>query len=85
MFEIGQKLDLINLYDQQIKESRQALNILLSAYRNSAKEFEEVLRMEQQLLKYQKMKATAISQLQIAFERLKYITAERTNLEDIQN
>src|SRR5690606_30838257 len=58
-FEIRQQQELLQLYDQQIQESEQALNLLFTAYGNSGKEFEEVLRMQQQLLKYEKMKASA--------------------------
>ncbi|MBT33956.1 MAG: transporter [Thalassobius sp.] len=75
-FEIQQQLELLSLYDQQIQESNQALNLLFTAYGNSGKEFEEVLRMQQQLLKYEKMKATAETQYQIALARLNYLTAK---------
>jgi outer membrane protein TolC len=50
-FEIQQQQELLTLYDQQIQESNQALNLLFNAYGNSGREFEEVLRMQQQLLK----------------------------------
>jgi hypothetical protein len=47
---------------------------LFSAYSNSGEQFEEVLRMQQQLLKYEKMKATAEVQCQVELARLKYLT-----------
>jgi outer membrane protein TolC len=75
-FEIQQQLQLLTLYDQQVQESNQALNLLFTAYGNSGKEFEEVLRMQQQLLKYEKMKATAEIQYQIALAKLNYLTAK---------
>ena len=75
-FEIRQQLELLTLYDKQIQESNQALNLLFTAYGNSGKEFEEVLRMQQQLLKYEKMKATAEVQFQIALAKLNYLTAK---------
>ncbi|WP_340152619.1 TolC family protein [uncultured Marivirga sp.] len=75
-FEIQQQQELIELYDQQIQESNQALNLLFTAYSNSGNEFEEVLRMQQQLLKYEKMKATAETQYQIALAKLNYLTAK---------
>lgn len=76
-FEIHRKQELISLYEQQIRESRQTLNLLFSAYGNSGKDFEEVLRMEQQLLQYKKMKATALSEYHVAVEKLNYLTAKR--------
>ena len=75
-FEIQQQQELLTLYDQQIQESNQALNLLFNAYGNSGREFEEVLRMQQQLLKYEKMKATAEIQYQIALAKLNYLTAK---------
>jgi hypothetical protein len=53
------------------------LNLLFTSYGNSGKEFEEVLRMQQQLLKYEKMKATAEVQYQTALAKLNYITAKK--------
>ena len=75
-FEIQQQRDLIILYEQQIEESNQALNLLFTAYGNSGNEFEEVLRMQQQLLKYEKMKATAEAQFHVAMAKLNYLTAK---------
>ncbi|MBR09424.1 MAG: transporter [Rickettsiales bacterium] len=76
-FELEQQRQLIGLYDQQIAESQQALNLLYTAYGNSGKDFEEVLRMQQQLLKYEKMKATAITKYHTALAKLDYITAKK--------
>jgi outer membrane protein TolC len=75
-FELQSQQQLIELYDRQIQVSEQALNLLFSAYSNSGKEFEEVLRMQQQLLKYDKMMATAEVQYNIAIAKLNYITAK---------
>ncbi|WP_321344574.1 TolC family protein [uncultured Draconibacterium sp.] len=75
-FQIQQQKDLIDLYDEQILESNQTLNLMFSAYGNSGKDFEEVLRMQQQLLKYEKMKAMAETQYQTALAKLNYITAK---------
>ncbi|MFV0593144.1 MAG: TolC family protein [Draconibacterium sp.] len=75
-FQIQQQKDLIDLYDEQILESNQTLNLLFSAYGNSGKDFEEVLRMQQQLLKYEKMKAMAETQYQTALAKINYITAK---------
>ncbi|MCG6188823.1 TolC family protein [Maribellus maritimus] len=75
-FQIQQQKELIELYDEQILETNQTLNLLFSAYGNSGKDFEEVLRMQQQLLKYEKMKAMAETQYQTALAKLNYITAK---------
>ena len=75
-FEIQKQLELVQLYEDQIQESEQSLSLLFSAYSNSGKDFEEVLRMQQQILKYQKMKATSMSEYHIAIAELDYITAK---------
>ncbi len=77
LFKLSQQRELIDLYDQQMSESEQSLNLLFKAYGNSGKDFEEVLRMQQQLLKYQKMKVAAITQYQIALSELDYLTAKQ--------
>ena len=77
LFDIRQQTDLISLFDQQISESEQVLNLLFTAYGNSGKDFEEVLRMQQQLLKYDRLKITAFSQYRIAQAKLNYITAKK--------
>ena len=76
LFEITQQLELLKLYREQVTTTEQSLNLLFSSYGNSGKEFEEVLRMQQQLLKYEKMMATAEVQYQIALAKLNYITAK---------
>ena len=78
-FQIQQQKELIDLYEQQTMQTNQSLNLLFSAYSNSGKDFEEVLRMQQQLLKYEKMKATAEVQYQIDVAKLNYITAKHIN------
>ncbi|WP_370090003.1 TolC family protein [Ekhidna sp.] len=76
-FDREKHLDLLQLYDEQIAEIQQVLNLLLSAYGNSGKEFEEVLRTQQQLLKYKKMKATALMNYHTAVAQLNYLTAKK--------
>ena len=74
-FTINRQQQLVQLYEQQIRETQQALNLLFSAYSTSGKDFEEVLRMEQQLLSYQRMKVAALVQLHVAVEKMNYLTA----------
>ncbi|HFX17861.1 MAG TPA: TolC family protein, partial [Flavobacteriales bacterium] len=59
----------INLYKTQINLSKRALQILKTAYENNARNFEEVLRMNQQLLDYtvQLQKSRSDKQIAIAF------------------
>ncbi len=77
MFELNQQREFILLYDKQIEESSEILTSLMSAYRNTGKDFEEVLRMQQQVLKYQKLKITAVSQYDTSVAKLNYLTAKQ--------
>ena len=75
-FEISQQRELIMLYDQQRTQAEQTLRLLFTAYGNSGKDFEEVLRIQQELLKYKKMKASAMASYHIALAKLEYITSK---------
>ena len=76
-FDRVKQMELLKLYVEQITETQQVLNLLLSAYGNSGKEFEEVLRTQQLLLKYKKMKATAMMDYHLAVAKLNYLTAKK--------
>jgi outer membrane protein TolC len=75
-FNAQKETEYIQLYEQQTQESNQSLNLLFTSYANSGKDFEEVLRMEQQLLRYQKLKVEAIKRYFIAKAELDYITSK---------
>ncbi|MBN1387844.1 MAG: TolC family protein [Bacteroidales bacterium] len=75
-FKVQQQLQLLSLYEQQIQTTQQSLNLLFTSYGNSGKEFEEVLRMQQQLLKYRKMKSTALMQYLVAVAKINYLTSK---------
>jgi outer membrane protein, heavy metal efflux system len=70
----ARKKDL--LYDNQIIQTEQAIDLLYSAYSNSGEEFDEVLRTQLKLLKYKISKATAIKKFYIALAKLDYLTAK---------
>ncbi|MBN3518943.1 TolC family protein [Algoriphagus lutimaris] len=75
-FQVSKQHDLIILYEEQIKQTQQSLELLYTAYSNSGKSFEDVLQMQQQLLKYQKLKVSAETALQINIAEIDYITAK---------
>jgi outer membrane protein TolC len=82
-FELEQQRQMLALYEQQIRTTRHALDLLFSAYSNSGKGFEELLDMRQELLSYEKMKATAEVQYQIGLAKLKVLTG-RTDSDEKQ-
>lgn len=81
-FQVQEQSKLISLYEQQIMTSEQSLELLFASYGNSGTEFEEVLRMQQQLLQYQKMKTTALVKQILAIENINYIMSN-TNYNEI--
>ncbi|MFT6416120.1 MAG: outer membrane protein TolC [Dokdonia sp.] len=75
-YDLETQKDLLNLYNRQTVVTRQSLDILLTAYGNSGKEFEELLRMQQELLMFQKQRVKAINQVNIFLAEIDYITAK---------
>jgi len=75
-YELEKSRQLNELYSQQIISTQQAINLLFIAYSNSGKEFEEVLRMQQQLLKYEIAKVGTVKNFHTALAKLDYITTK---------
>jgi len=75
-YELRKASQMNSLYDKQIGSTQLALDLLYSAYSNSGKEFNEVLRMQQELLKYKMAKATTVKNFYVALARLDYLRAK---------
>ncbi len=75
-FEMNRARQMAALYRSQITKTNQALDLLLSRYANSGNDFEEVLRMQQDVLKYRMAAATAVKDYHTALARLEYLTAK---------
>lgn len=75
-YELGKAEQLAALYNSQMVKTEQMVDLLYVAYGNSGKDFEEVLRMQQQLLKYQIALATSSTKFHVALAQLDYITAK---------
>lgn len=80
--EIRQQQKMLDLFKQQVQTSRQSLNLLFHSYSNSGNGFEEVLRMQQQLLEYEKQEASAQADLLDAQSRINYLTAKTINTDE---
>ncbi|PVX51940.1 outer membrane protein TolC [Balneicella halophila] len=76
VFQLQEQEKLINLYTDQLQTVQQSLRLLLTSYGNSGKEFEEVLRMQQESLQYQKMIATAMKAYHIAMAKVNYLISK---------
>jgi len=75
-FEVREAQAMLQLYRRQVESSEQVLNLLLSSYRNAASDFEEVLRVRQELLKYQLAVAGAEANYLTALARIDYLSGK---------
>ena len=77
VFELEKEKDLLHLYSNQVVTLSKSLNLLFSYYSNANKDFEEVLRMQQELLKYKKLKLASTSAFYVKLAELDYLTAKQ--------
>jgi len=76
-YEVNKAVQLIELYTVQTEKTEQIITLLHSAYSNTGKDFEEILRMQQELLKYQMAVASAKKEFYSALAKLDYLTAKK--------
>lgn len=81
VFEIQESRSMLTLYKKQVESSGQVLNLLLSGYRNATADFEEILRVRQELLKYQIAVAEAQADLVTAIAKIDYLSGKLSNYE----
>lgn len=73
LFELEKAQKQIELFQQQLVKTQQTIELLLSAYSNGTTDFEEILRMQQQLLRYQMEISTAFKNYQVARAKADYL------------
>lgn len=73
-YEASKSIDLTNLYDMQIAKAKQIKKLLLSEYSNSGESFLEILRLEQEILRYELAKVNAAKRFYVAVAKLEYMT-----------
>ncbi len=76
IFDLERSRSMLALYEKQVESSNQVLNLLLSSYRNAAADFEEVLRVRQELLRYQLEIAGAEAAFFTAIARINYLSGK---------
>lgn len=74
VFEARRQEQMLRLFERQVESSNQILELLLSSYQNDQAAFEEVLRVRQQLLRYQEEMVTARATYFTQLARIKFIT-----------
>lgn len=75
-FQVLEAAEMLRLYEKQVESSKQVLNLLLSGYRNASANFEEVLRVRQELLKYQLAVAGAEANYLTALAQIDYLSGK---------
>jgi len=75
-YQLEKARQLDALYAKQIVKTQQTIDLLYTAYSNSGKDFEELLRLQQQLLKYETARATSRKEFYTALAELDYLTAK---------
>ncbi|MCF4100881.1 TolC family protein [Gillisia sp. M10.2A] len=73
LYDLKKAVRLIELYDKQLKSSNQANKLYISSFSNAIGTFEEVLRMNQDILLLQTQKIEAIKRGFIANAKLEYL------------
>ena len=76
VFQVREAQAMLALYERQVESSEQVLDLLLSGYRNASSNFEEVLRVRQELLKYQLAVAEAEANYLTALARIDYLSGK---------
>jgi outer membrane protein TolC len=76
LYNLKKSEELLRLYDKQTQNTQQAINLLMIAYANLGKDFEDILRMQQELLKYQIAEANALTLFYISLAKLDYLTSK---------
>ncbi len=76
LYELKKSKRLIELYNKQLQSSSQANKLYVSSFSNATGDFEEVLRINQDILLLQTQKIEAIKDRFIANAKLKYLLFE---------
>ena len=74
-FELSRVKQQVDLYSRQVAQTKQIITLLTTAYGNDEADFEEILSMQQALLKYELLEITAKKEYALAIAKLEYLTA----------
>jgi outer membrane protein TolC len=75
-YDVSKAIDLLNLFDIQLKSTNQAIALLIAAYSNSGSDFVEILRLNQDELMYEKAIAAEIKNQFTAQAKLDYLLSK---------
>ena len=75
-FELEKMAQMTELLNLQMQKTQQAVDLILAAYSNAGQNFEEVLRLQQQLFRYRMEKVAAQTEYQLMLVKLDYLTGK---------
>ncbi|MCB0611263.1 MAG: TolC family protein, partial [Lewinella sp.] len=75
-YELEKTAQMTELLNLQMQKTQQAVDLVLAAYSNAGQDFEEVLRLQQQLFRYQMEKVSAKTEYQLTLVKLDYLTGK---------
>ena len=75
-YELDVMQQMIELLNSQVIKTQQAIDLLMAAYQNGSADFEEVLRLQQQIFKYRMEKVSAQTEYQLMSVKLDYLTGK---------
>ncbi len=75
-YELEKMAQMVELLNLQTVKTQQAVDLVLAAYSNAGQDFEEVLRLQQQLFRYRTEKVSAQTEYQLMLVKLDYLTGK---------
>lgn len=79
LFKVQQARDEMRLYNEEIALARKTLELTISDYTNDREDFEEILRLQQKIVQYQKQRVKAYSDYLAQLANLEYLTYQSTD------
>ena len=73
-YKLTAATELIKLYESEIKTQTRILDLLYTSYSTSGKDFVELIRSQQLLIKYKMRLSTEIKNYHVAISQLEYLT-----------
>ncbi|MEQ8304859.1 MAG: TolC family protein [Cyclobacteriaceae bacterium] len=74
-FEVTRVGQQLALYQKQVAQTKQIVSLLITAVSNNNADFEEILEMQRELLKYEMLEITARREYAISVARIEYLTS----------
>ncbi|MCB0490159.1 MAG: TolC family protein [Cyclobacteriaceae bacterium] len=74
-FELTRSRQQVDLFQKQVAQTNQVVNLLTSSYENNGAGFDEILEVERSLLKYQILEVGADKEYSLAIAKMEYLVS----------